>query len=59
MLTPSLSIFHYFSHYFLEGHLAVSYANLMREMWQGSDSYASAHYLKKVIGKFAPQVIFI
>ncbi|KAL4474713.1 hypothetical protein ABPG72_002306 [Tetrahymena utriculariae] len=37
------------------GHLAVSYADLVRDIWQGSDSSVSPHYLKKVIGKFAPQ----
>ncbi|EAR83728.2 ubiquitin carboxyl-terminal hydrolase (macronuclear) [Tetrahymena thermophila SB210] len=37
------------------GHLAVSYADLVRDIWQGGDSSVSPHYLKKVIGKFAPQ----
>ncbi|KAL4508044.1 hypothetical protein ABPG72_021417 [Tetrahymena utriculariae] len=36
------------------GYLAASYAELIKDMWRGSDSYSSPWNLKKIIGKFAP-----
>lgn len=38
-----------------KGNLACAYAQLMREMWTGSDSSISPFNLKKIIGKFAAQ----
>ncbi|KAL4464783.1 hypothetical protein ABPG74_011344 [Tetrahymena malaccensis] len=37
------------------GYLAASYAELIKDMWRGSDNYSSPWNLKKIIGKFAPQ----
>ncbi|EAR95433.2 ubiquitin carboxyl-terminal hydrolase (macronuclear) [Tetrahymena thermophila SB210] len=37
------------------GYLAASYAELIKDMWRGSDSYSSPWDLKKIIGRFAPQ----
>lgn len=38
-----------------KGNLACAYAELIRNIWAGSDSAISPFTLKKVIGKFAGQ----
>jgi len=38
------------------GYLAAAYAELIKDLWTGSSKYASPWNLKKIIGKFAPQV---
>lgn len=39
------------------GRLAVAYAELLKEMWYGNQTYNSPWNFKKVIGKFASQVL--
>lgn len=34
--------------------LAASYAELMKELWTGSNNYVSAWELKKIVGQVAP-----
>ena len=36
------------------GYIAVAYAKLMKEIWQGDESYTSPWNLKKVTSKLAP-----
>jgi len=38
-----------------KGYLACAYAELIREMWTGSDGVISPFNLKKIIGKYAGQ----
>lgn len=39
------------------GKLITAYAELLKEIWDGSDRYVSPWQLKAVIGKFASQVV--
>lgn len=38
-----------------KGNLSCAYAELIRQMWTGTDSSISPFNLKKIIGKFAAQ----
>jgi len=43
--------------YFPGGRLAAAYAELMKELWHGTDNYVSPWDIKKIIAEVASQVL--
>ena len=41
----------------LEGILANAYGDLIKELWLGKKEYISPWQIKKIVGKYCPQVI--